>query len=143
LQRHDQAALLHGYETGIIMRSADGEYSERHLPLPETVAYTLTARDLDEPEGPQADVDANGVAALGGAGRRVRARLSALMFADNIQKPTRAELEEAHHHAGFDGHSHGELNGHHGHELNGHAELNGHRTETNGRANLDDNSTKP
>ena len=33
LQRHDEAALLHGYETGVIMRSPEGAYSERHLPI--------------------------------------------------------------------------------------------------------------
>ena len=30
LQRHDNETLLHGYETGVIMRSAEGGYSERH-----------------------------------------------------------------------------------------------------------------
>ena len=35
LQRHDNEKLLHGYETGIIMRSAEGGYTERHLPLSE------------------------------------------------------------------------------------------------------------
>ena len=48
LQRHDNEKLLHGYETGIIMRSPDGGYSERHLPISDTAAYTLTARDRDE-----------------------------------------------------------------------------------------------
>ena len=38
LQRHDEQALLHGYETGIIMRSPDGGYSERHLPISDTAA---------------------------------------------------------------------------------------------------------
>jgi ubiquinol-cytochrome c reductase cytochrome b subunit len=28
-----QRELLHGYETGIIMRSPEGGYSERHLPI--------------------------------------------------------------------------------------------------------------
>ena len=35
LQRHDNEQLLHGYETGIIMRSPEGGYSERHLPISE------------------------------------------------------------------------------------------------------------
>ena len=30
---HDKERLLHGYETGIIMRSPEGGYSERHLPI--------------------------------------------------------------------------------------------------------------
>ena len=33
LQRKDAEVVLHGYETGIIMRSPDGTYTERHLPV--------------------------------------------------------------------------------------------------------------
>jgi quinol---cytochrome-c reductase cytochrome b subunit len=101
LQRKDNETLLHGYETGIIMRSPEGGYSERHLPLPESRAYTLTARDRDpEANGHHAAVDANGVAAPG-AGRLegLRTRLRTLMWSDNVQKPTREELDEGHHHA--------------------------------------------
>ena len=47
LQRPDQDRLLHGYESGIIMRSAEGGYSERHLPLSPDRAYVLAARDRD------------------------------------------------------------------------------------------------
>jgi ubiquinol-cytochrome c reductase cytochrome b subunit len=105
LQRKDEETLLHGYETGIIMRSPEGGYSERHLPLPADRAYTLAARDRDpdvmgelEADGP----DANGVEKQSGiAGRLagVRHRLRKLMYADNVQKPTAHELEEARHHA--------------------------------------------
>ena len=53
LQRSDNEKLLHGYETGIIMRSTEGGYSERHLPLSPDRAYVLaaqkpTSEDLDE-----------------------------------------------------------------------------------------------
>jgi ubiquinol-cytochrome c reductase cytochrome b subunit len=99
LQRHDEEKLLHGYETGIIMRSAEGGYSERHLPIKQESAYTLTARDRDEVYVPASDTDDNGVSAPGSRKERLRSRLSALMFADNVQKPTREELEEAQHHA--------------------------------------------
>ena len=47
LQRKDEEVLLHGYETGIIMRSPEGGYSERHLPISEARAFTMTARDRD------------------------------------------------------------------------------------------------
>ncbi len=99
LQRHDNQQLLHGYESGIIMRSADGGYSERHLPVNDARAFTLTARDRDEVYEPGSEVDANGVAAPVGPLDKLRASLSRLMFADNVQKPTRQELEEARHHA--------------------------------------------
>jgi ubiquinol-cytochrome c reductase cytochrome b subunit len=41
LQRHDRDKVLHGYETGIIMRSPEGGYSERHLPI---IAFIITKR---------------------------------------------------------------------------------------------------
>jgi len=99
LQRHDTEQLLHGYETGIIMRSAEGGYSERHLPIDPDRAYTLTSRDRDELYSPDGETDANGVPAPGTRAQAVRSRLSHWMFSDNVQKPTREELEEGHHHA--------------------------------------------
>ena len=99
LQRHDNEKLLHGYETGVIMRSAEGGYSERHLPISEAAAYTLTARERDEIYTVEGDTDANGVVAPGSRVQAVRASLSQKMFGYNVQKPTAEELEEAHHHA--------------------------------------------
>ena len=99
LQRHDNAQLLHGYETGIIMRSAEGGYSERHLPINDARAYTLTARDRDQIRPAPSTVDDNGVRAPGSRVQAVRAKLSEKMYGHNVQKPTREELEEGHHHA--------------------------------------------
>jgi ubiquinol-cytochrome c reductase cytochrome b subunit len=99
LQRHDREALLHGYETGIIMRSTEGGYAERHLPLAPERAYALTARDRDHVHTVESETDANGVPAPGSRVQRLRAKLSTLWFADNVQKPTREELEAGHHHA--------------------------------------------
>ena len=92
--------LLHGYETGIIMRSPEGGYTERHLPISEDAAYTLTARQRDEVHELESDVDENGVAAPRhplepGPRHDCRRRC----YADNVQKPTAEELEEARHHA--------------------------------------------
>ncbi len=125
LQRHDNEMILHGYETGIIMRSAEGGYSEKHLPLSEDKVYALTARSRDEVYAPDAETDANGVKAPGTRAQRLRARLSRAMYADNVQKPTREELEEAHHHSdheaelqsGLDHPASGhEFDGHHQHD---------------------------
>jgi len=99
LQRHDEEKLLHGYETGIIMRSAEGGYSERHLPISETSAYTLTARDRDEVYTPGGGTDANGLEERGGRLDGLRGRLSTLMYADNIQPVTAEEIAAAHRHA--------------------------------------------
>ncbi len=99
LQRHDKEQLLHGYETGIIMRSPEGGYSERHLPISDARAYTLTARDRDQIYEVESAADGNGVPAPGSRIHSARAKLSKAMFGDNVQKPTREELEEGHHHA--------------------------------------------
>jgi ubiquinol-cytochrome c reductase cytochrome b subunit len=102
LQRADRDRLLHGYETGIIMRSADGGYSERHLPLNDDHAYALSARDRDVVVDPPPTADANGVVAPGSRSTQVRSRLSRWLYADNVAKPTREELETARLHAELD-----------------------------------------
>ena len=99
LQRHDNEKLLHGYETGIIMRSPEGGYTERHLPINDSRAYTLTARDRDPVTHEGTDADVNGVAAPGSRLEALRRRLHSWVYAHNVQKPTREELEAGHHHA--------------------------------------------
>lgn len=125
LQRHDNEKLLHGYETGIIMRSPDGGYSERHLPISDTSAYVLTARDRDEIYTVDGDTDSNGVVAPGSRVQALRAKLSQKMYGYNVQKPTAAEIEEAHHHAA---HEH-ELEAGLDHPADGH-QFDGHSDHT-------------
>ena len=127
LQRHDQEKLLHGYETGVILRSPEGGYSERHLPISEASAYTLTARDRDEVYSPDGETDASGVDAPGGRLNGLRAKLSELWFADNVQKPTAQELEEARHHAEHEHELTASLDGHaaDGHQFDGHHAVEG------------------
>jgi len=98
LQRHDNETLLHGYETGIIMRSPEGGYSERHLPVSPARAYSMTARERDELPALEGETDANGIPTPGSRSQKVKAKLATMMYADNVQKPTPEELEEAHHH---------------------------------------------
>ncbi len=123
LQRSDNDKLLHGYETGVIMRSTEGGYTERHLPIAESRAYTLTSRDRDQALTSSSASDTNGVRAPGNRIERVRARLSAGWFGHNVQKPTRTELDEAHHHAA---HEH-ELQGGLDHPADGH-QYDGHHS---------------
>ncbi len=125
LQRKDNETLLHGYETGIIMRSPEGGYSERHLPLPEDRAYLLAARDRDPVVDGQVtpEVDENGVAApRKGRLSGLRDRARTLMWADNVQKPTPEELEAGHHHAEHEHELQASLEGHaaDGHQFDGH-----------------------
>ncbi len=127
LQRHDNDELLHGYESGVIMRSPEGGYSEKHLPINSDRAYTLTARDRDEVWSPENDTDENGVTAPGGRLDGLRAALSAKMYADNVQKPTAEELAEAHHHAEEEHALLGALDGKSadGHQFDGHHAVEG------------------
>jgi ubiquinol-cytochrome c reductase cytochrome b subunit len=112
LQRADQNRLLHGYETGVIMRSPEGAYAEKHLPIPTEEAYTLTARDNDPVLAAPTEADENGVANRKVRVMRLRSKLSNFWYGKNIQKPTREELEEARHHSEHelavheDGHQH-------------------------------------
>ena len=62
LQRHDRELLLHGYETGVIVRSPQGEYTEIHAPISNDRAYTLTAHERRAPLELPAGEDENGVA---------------------------------------------------------------------------------
>ncbi len=127
LQRHDNEKLLHGYESGVIMRDAQGGYTEKHLPLPVERAYTLTARSRDEVYVPESGTDDNGVSSPSARKDKVRARLSQLWYGDNIQKPTHEELEEAHHHAELE-HAHDvALEGHaaDGHQFDGRHDVTG------------------
>ncbi|MDQ6524200.1 ubiquinol-cytochrome c reductase cytochrome b subunit [Nocardioides sp. LHD-245] len=99
LQRHDEGKLLHGYETGVLVRSPEGGYAEKHLPIPESKAYTLTARDDDPRPETAEEIEASGVTGRRLRLRKLRARLATVFFADNVQKPTVEELHEAQHHA--------------------------------------------
>jgi len=132
LQRHDNEMLLHGYESGVIMRDAVGGYSEKHLPLSEDHAYTLTARGRDEVYAGISGTDANGVPARKLKVDQLRAKASKAWFATNVQKPTVEELEEGHHHA--------ELEDEHDAPLLGHA-ADGHQFD--GRHDVADESLRP
>ena len=127
LQRHDNETVLHGYETGVIMRDAQGGYSEKHLPLPGDKQYTLTARDRDEVFTAENQVDGNGVASPAAGKDRLRARLSGSMFGYNVQKPTAAEIEDAHHHADHEAEHDAPLIGHSadGHQFDGRHQVEG------------------
>ncbi len=127
LQRHDNEKLLHGYESGVIMRDPQGGYTEKHLPLPAERAYTLTARARDEVFVPESETDANGVASPTSRKDKLRAKLSAFWYASNVQKPTRGELEDAHHHAELEQAHDAPLEGHSadGHQFDGRHEVTG------------------
>ncbi len=99
LQRHDREVVLHGYETGVIVRSPDGSYAEIHRPINPVRAYELTMHEQHTPVELPAAHDANGVPAPAQGKERLRSRLSHFWYADDVSKPTKEELEAAAHHA--------------------------------------------
>ncbi|MET1006523.1 MAG: ubiquinol-cytochrome c reductase cytochrome b subunit [Propionibacteriaceae bacterium] len=122
LQRSDEERLLHGGESGVIMRDPSGSYSEKHTPISADEAFKLTSRVEPLPLAPVASEDDLPAKELKAEQRRRRA--SRFYFIDNLRKPTRAELEEAaaHQAHGADGHDdddhaigdgNGNGNGHH------------------------------
>ncbi|MGZ6733028.1 MAG: cytochrome bc1 complex cytochrome b subunit [Nocardioides sp.] len=110
LQRHDNEVLLHGYESGVIMRSAQGGYAEIHKPISESKAYAITVRDRGAEGAGLADgPKANGKLTL-------RDKLRTLYYEDDVQKPTVDEYDEAQAHLAHADHGDAhELEGGHGH----------------------------
>ena len=100
LQRQDEERVLHGYETGIIERTPDGAYSERHAPISTEHAHKLTAHNRPTIQVLPEEVDDNGVRAPHSRIAKVRARLSRFFHGSTVEKPTREELESAHDHHG-------------------------------------------
>ncbi|MGH3446099.1 MAG: cytochrome bc1 complex cytochrome b subunit [Nocardioidaceae bacterium] len=103
LQRSDREELLHGYETGVIVRSPSGGYTEIHAPVSPERAYTLTTQERRVlPEAPPPE-DASGVRAPKQGAERLRAKVARFWYGDEIAKPTAEELEAAHHHGEEEG----------------------------------------
>jgi ubiquinol-cytochrome c reductase cytochrome b subunit len=101
LQRRDREKVLHGRESGVIMVSPEGEYSEVHATVPREEAFELTHHRRQVPVELEPETDENGIPAPRRRVERVRARLSSFYFGDVVQKPTVQELEAASH----DGHA--------------------------------------
>ncbi|MFE6254574.1 cytochrome bc complex cytochrome b subunit [Agromyces sp. NPDC057865] len=80
LQRKDRDALLHGFETGRIVRLPGGEYVEVHQLLSESERARVAVTDAPRPA--QLRPNARGALTLA---ERLRVRLSRFYFADRIE----------------------------------------------------------
>ena len=92
LQRKDRELVLHGYETGRIVRLPGGEYIEVHRPLDEYDRWRLV--DFEEQRPLRVRPDARGKRSRS---QRLRARLSRAFFEDRVAPVTRGELETREH----------------------------------------------
>jgi ubiquinol-cytochrome c reductase cytochrome b subunit len=95
LQRRDRDKLLHGLETGNVLRLPHGEFIEIHAPISAEEKAVLLSKPERQPLAMPEEVDENGVALSGARKARLRAKLSNFFYADNIALPTPAELEAA------------------------------------------------
>ena len=97
LQRRDRDTVLHGRETGTIIRQPDGRFFERHDTTVTPDRWILVQHEAVAPIELEASVDENGVARKVGRMTRARAALSRFYFADAVNPVTPAELAAAHH----------------------------------------------
>ena len=99
LQRRDRDKLLHGYESGRVLRLPHGEFIEVHQPLNQKELAVISSKpDYPVLPAPQkADID--GVRNPRYRRDMLRHKLSVFFYGDNIPKPTAAEIEAGQRHA--------------------------------------------
>jgi ubiquinol-cytochrome c reductase cytochrome b subunit len=102
LQRKDRELVLHGHETGRIVRFASGEYIEVHKPLDAHERWLRVQHDPRRPIEIEPAEDSRGVRRKGYRLDRMRQRLSQVFYEDRVEPVTPAELAAAQSHGGHD-----------------------------------------
>ena len=100
LQRHDREKVLHGWESGRIVRTPEGRFFEVHEDLDEYTRWTLVDYESPRPIGEreEAATDEHGVRRPLGPLSGTRRALSNFFYKDSISAVTPDELAAAHHH---------------------------------------------
>jgi ubiquinol-cytochrome c reductase cytochrome b subunit len=96
LQRADRELILHGRETGQLVRLPHGEFVEVHEPVSPEQAWTLTQHE----QRPALDlkmIDKHGVRRPGGLRNKIRSRFSQAVT-EQVPKPEEDDLKEIEHH---------------------------------------------
>ncbi|WP_198411969.1 MULTISPECIES: ubiquinol-cytochrome c reductase cytochrome b subunit [unclassified Cryobacterium] len=93
LQKKDREIVLHGYESGRIVRLPGGEYIEVHQPVDEYERWKLVSYNDYKPL--MIRPNAKGKITVG---QKARAGLSRWFFEDRIEPVSTTELERAHDH---------------------------------------------
>lgn len=102
LQRKDRELVLHGHETGRIVRFANGEYIEVHKPLDAHERWLRVQHDAIRPLEIEPAEDSRGVRRKGYGLDRMRQRLSQTFYEDRVEPVTPAELAASHSHGQHD-----------------------------------------
>jgi len=95
LQRRDRDKLLHGYETGRVLRMPHGEFIEAHGELDVEERAKILGKEDVQPLAALPATDAAGVANPKAKSSKRRAAFSRFFLGDNIQLPSEKELAEA------------------------------------------------
>ena len=98
LQRRDRELVLHGHETGRVVRVASGEDIEVHAPLDEHERWLRVQHEPVRPLASAPAEDSRGVRRKGYAADRRRQGLSRLFYEDRVEPVTPSELAAAHEH---------------------------------------------
>lgn len=98
LQRRDRDLLLHGRETGRVLRLPSGEFLEIHEEVDEESKAKIIAKPDIEPLALPETVDDSGVANPTSRKERRRSRWSRFFYTDNVPLPSDEELAEAQDH---------------------------------------------
>ena len=96
LQRADRDLVLHGRETGTLMRLPSGEFVEIHEPISAEKAWTLTQHEQPVPLA-LSETDERGVKRPGAIKNRLRNRMSRA-HAVAVPKVNAQDLKEIEHH---------------------------------------------
>ncbi|PZR53788.1 ubiquinol-cytochrome c reductase cytochrome b subunit [Xylanimonas oleitrophica] len=102
LQRKDRELVLHGHESGRIVRFANGEYIEVHTPLDDQERWLRVNYDAYKPLEIAPATDARGVKRKGYKADKRWQRLSKFFFEDRVEPVTPSELAAAHSHGEHD-----------------------------------------
>ena len=102
LQRRDRDKLLHGYESGRVLRLPHGEFIEVHEPINYKELAVITAKTDYSPLPAPEKTDADGVKNKKYLIQKIQHKISHFYYADDVKKPTAAEIEAAQHHAAHD-----------------------------------------
>jgi ubiquinol-cytochrome c reductase cytochrome b subunit len=93
LQLRDRETVLHGRETGVLVRLPSGGVVELFEPLPEPERQLLSRYERPHPT----EVGPNGLSGWRAAASHLRAGLSRVYFQECLAPPTPEELRALHH----------------------------------------------
>ena len=102
LQRKDRELVLHGHESGRIVRFDNGEYVEVHTPLSDQERWLRVGHHVHRPLEIEPAEDSRGVRRKGYAADKRWQRLSRFFYEDRVEAVTPAELAAAHSHGEHD-----------------------------------------